>query len=254
MGERMSLEFCAKRDASRRRFHLALRSSADRDDANAREALRQSSLGSLPSAVQREVLADSARRTLAPGERLGAPLTQESWVVLVVSGILRLYVTMDGVEPTIVYGSPGTLLGTHAMVAPEPLLVGLQAITPSVLMHLRAHQIEKLAGSSAAFARAVSNEAQLQLHEVVRAITARSTASLKQRLAREIMLLSDLQPNDQVVAVTEQQLADGVGSIRESIGRTIGDLRREGLIVTTRHGLIVLDKATLRKAGQAGLN
>jgi CRP-like cAMP-binding protein len=252
MGERLNLEFFAKPDASRRRFQVALRSSADGDDANARNALRQSSLGSLSSAVQREVLGDGRRQNLAPGERLAAPLTQDSWVVLVVSGIVRLYVTMDGVEPTIVYGRPGTLLGTHAMVAPKPLLVGLQAISPSVLLQLRAHQVERLAESSVAFARAVSNEAYLQLHDVVRSLAGRSAASLRQRLAREIMLLADLQPDDQVVAVTEQQLADGVGSIRESIARTIGDLRREGWIVTTRQGLIVLDKPTLRKAGQAG--
>jgi CRP-like cAMP-binding protein len=253
-GQRLNLEFCATRDAGRRRFQVALRSSADRDDANAREALRQSSLASLSFAVQREVLGHSTRRNLAPGERLAAPLTQESWVVLVVSGILRLYVTMDGLEPTIVYGSPGTLLGTHAMLAPKPLLVGVQAVTPSVLMQLRARNVEQLAGSSAAFARAVSNEALLQLHEVVRSFASRSAASLKQRLAREIVLLSDLQPHDRLLAVTEQQLADGVGSIRESIGRTMGDLRREGWIVTTRHGLIVLDEATLRRAGQAGLS
>jgi CRP/FNR family cyclic AMP-dependent transcriptional regulator len=253
-GEQLNLEFCARPDASRRRFQLALRSSADRDDAIARDALRQSSLGSLSPAVQREVLEDSTRRNLAPGERLTVPLIHESWVVLVVSGIVRLYVTMDGLEPTIVYRSPGTLLGTHAMVAPKPLLVGLQAITPSVLIQLPAHQVEKLAGSRPAFARAVSSEEHLELHEVVRSLAARSATSLKQRLAREIMLLSDLQPDDQFVPVTEQQLADGVGSIRESVARTIGDLRREGSIVTTRHGLIVLDRVTLRKAGQVGPN
>jgi CRP/FNR family transcriptional regulator, cyclic AMP receptor protein len=253
-GGRLTLEFCARPDATRNRFLLALRSSSERDHAIEREALRQSSLASLPSAVQRAVLGEGTRRILAPGERLTAMLTQESWVVLVVSGILRLYVTMDGLEPTLVYGSAGTLLGTHAMVAPKPLLVGLQAVTPSVLMQLRARQVERLAGSSSAFARAVSNEEHQQLHEVVRSFAARSSASLKQRLAREIVLLSDLQPDDAVVAVTEQQLADGVGSIRESVARTIADLRREGWIVTTRHGLIVLDKSTLRKAGQAGLN
>jgi CRP-like cAMP-binding protein len=89
---------------------------------------------------------------------------------------------------------------------------------------------------------------------LVRSFAGRSATNLKQRLAREIMLLSDLQPEDKLVSVTEQQLADGVGSIRESIGRTIGDLRREGSIATTRHGLFVLDGAILRRAGDVGLD
>jgi hypothetical protein len=44
-----------------------------------------------------------------------------------------------------------------------------------------------------------------------------------------------------------------VGSIRESIGRSIGDLRRDGCIATTRHGLLILDKAMLQRAGEAGV-
>ena len=60
--------------------------------------------------------------------------------------------------------------------------------------------------------------------------------------------------NDEFVPVTEQQLADGVGSIRESIGRSIGDLRRDGSIATTRHGLLILDKDRLRNLGSVGMD
>jgi hypothetical protein len=56
------------------------------------------------------------------------------------------------------------------------------------------------------------------------------------------------------VPVTEQQLADGIGSIRESVGRTIGDLRRDGSVATTRHGLLILDKERLRRVGHVGLD
>ena len=74
----------------------------------------------------------------------------------------------------------------------------------------------------------------------------RASFSLPQRLAREILLLADLQPDEVLVPVTEQQLADGVGSIRESIGRTIGEFRRNAWLATTRHGVIVLDAQSLR--------
>jgi CRP/FNR family transcriptional regulator len=122
------------------------------------------------------------------------------------------------------------------------------------VLHLSARRIEELTGSNRAFGRAVSTDLQLQLQELVRSFAERSAANLRQRLAREIMRLSDLQPADRLLSVTEQQLADGVGSIRESIGRSIGDLRREGSIATTRHGLLILDKAALRTAGQAGVD
>jgi CRP-like cAMP-binding protein len=94
---------------------------------------------------------------------------------------------------------------------------------------------------------------QLQLREVVRSFTAHAAGDLLQRLAREIMVLSDLHTDDELLPVTEQQLADGIGSIRESVGRSVGDLRRDGLIATTRHGLLVLDKERLREAGQPSI-
>jgi CRP/FNR family transcriptional regulator, cyclic AMP receptor protein len=251
-GKWLDIEFAGKSDGPQR-VAVSIRTFADRDEANDKEALAQSSLGSMPPVIQRELLRGSTRRKLAPGERLVAPLAEDSWVVLVTAGIVRLFIAADGFEPTILYGNAGSLFGSHAMVAPEPLLVGLQSVTPSVVLRLSARRVEELTGSNRAFGRAVSTNLQLQLQELVRAFAARPAASLRQRLAREIMRLSDLQPSDRLLSVTEQQLADGVGSIRESIGRSIGDLRREGCIATTRHGLLILDKTTLREAGRAGL-
>jgi CRP-like cAMP-binding protein len=251
-GKRLDIEFAGKSDGPQR-VSLSIRTYADRDEANDRRAFAQSSLGSMSPAIQKELLRSSTRRKLAPGERLVAPLAEDSWVVLVTAGIVRLFIAMDGFEPTILYGNAGSLFGSHAMVAPEPLLVGLQSVTPSVVLQLSARRVEELTGSNRAFGRAVSTDLQLQLQELVRAFAARPAASLRQKLAREIMRLSDLQPSDRLLAVTEQQLADGVGSIRESIGRSIGDLRREGCIATTRYGLLILDKGKLREAGRAGL-
>jgi CRP/FNR family transcriptional regulator len=251
--KRLDVEFYATPDRSQQRVLLSIRSAAERDGANDKQAFAESSLGSIPASIQRELLRGSTRRKLAPGERLVAPLAQDSWVVLVTAGIVRLFIAMDGFEPTILYGNVGSVFGSHAMVAPEPLLVGLQSVTPSVVLQLSASRIKELTGSSRAFGRAVSTDLQLQLQELVRSFAERSAANLLQRLAREITRLSDLQPTDRLLSVTEQQLADGVGSIRESIGRSIGDLRRDGCIATTRHGLLILDKAMLQRAGEAGV-
>jgi CRP-like cAMP-binding protein len=251
--KRLDVEFHATPNRSQQRVLLSIRTAAERDRANDKQAFAESSLGSIPASIQQELLRGSTRRKLAPGERLVAPLVQDSWVVLVTAGIVRLFIAMDGFEPTILYGNVGSVFGSHAMVAPEPLLVGLQSVTPSVILHLSASRIKELTGSNRAFGRAVSTDLQLQLQELVRSFAERSAANLLQRLAREITRLSDLQPTDRLLSVTEQQLADGVGSIRESIGRSIGDLRRDGCIATTRHGLLILDKAMLRRVGEAGV-
>jgi CRP/FNR family transcriptional regulator len=250
-GQRLDIEFHVRPDGAPQRFEVALRSLADRDRANDWMALGQSALGSMPTALLKELSRSGIRRKLGSGERLATSLTDDAWVVLITAGIMRLYVAMDGYEPTLAYGNRGSLFGTHAFVPDEALLLGLQAVTPSVVLQLSTRRVGELAKSNRTFARALSGDVQLQLREVVRSLAAHAAGDLRQRLAREIVVLSDLHAHDELLPVTEQQLADGIGSIRESIGRSIGDLRRDGSIATTRHGLLILDKGRLREAGHA---
>jgi CRP/FNR family transcriptional regulator len=252
-GRRLDIEFHARRDGTAQRVEVALRSLADRDRANDWMALEQSALGSMPVALLTELFRSGIRRNLGSGERLAKSLTDDAWVVLVTAGVMRLYVAMDGYEPTLAYGNQGSLFGTHAVVPTETRLLGLQAVTPSVMLQLSARRVRELAQSKPTVARALSGDVQLQLNEVVRSFAAHAAGNLLQRLAREIVVLSDLHADDELLPVTEQQLADGIGSIRESVGRSIGDLRRDGLIATTRHGLLVLDKRRLRRAGLASI-
>jgi CRP-like cAMP-binding protein len=88
------------------------------------------------------------------------------------------------------------------------------------------------------------------LHDVTRLYAARSSLNLSQRLAREVCTLQDLLPRQVVLPVTEQQLAEGVGSIRESVGRSIAEFRRLGWLATTNHGPIVLNGPALRRHGR----
>ena len=250
---RRDIEFHVRPD-TRQRFKVTMRSLADRDRANDWLALRQSALGSVPAGLLKELFRSGIRRELGSGERLAMSLTDEAWVVLVTGGIMRLYLALDGSEPTLAYGNSGSLFGTHAIVPADTLLLGLQAVTPGVVLQLSARRVAEMATSNPTFLRALTADVQLQLQEVVRSFGEHAAGDLLQRLAREVGVLSDLHADDELVPVTEQQLADGVGSIRESIGRSIGDLRRDGSIATTRHGLLVLDKSRLRKAGSMAMD
>jgi CRP-like cAMP-binding protein len=250
-GRRLDVEFHAQPD-TRARYRVTMRSLADRDRANDWLALRQSALGVAPAALLTELVRSGTRRKLRPGERLARSLTGDAWVVLVTGGIMRLYLAMDGSEPTLAYGNFGSLFGTHAVAPSETLLLGLQAVTPGMVLELSARRVGEMAQTSAPFQRALSGDVKLQLRGVIRSFADHAAGDLPQRLAREIGVLSDLHTDADLVPVTEQQLADGIGSIRESVARSIGDLRRDGSIATTRHGLLILDKGRLRTAGQAG--
>jgi CRP-like cAMP-binding protein len=250
-GRRLDVEFHAQPDTAHR-FKVTIRSLADRDRANDWLALRESTLGAVPAALRRELIQGGTRRRMESGERLARSLTDDAWVVLVTGGIMRLYLAMDGSEPTLAYGNFGSLFGTHAVAPDETMLLGLQAVTSGVILELSARRVGEMAETSPTFLRALSGDVQLQLREVIRSFADHAAGDLLQRLAREIIVLSDLHTDDDLVPVTEQQLADGTGSIRESVARSIGDLRRDGSIATTRHGLLILDKGRLRTAGDPG--
>ena len=252
-GQRLDVEFNVRPDRRRQRFLVEARSLTDRDRDRDWKALRQSVLGSMPNALLRNLFRDGVRRELGPGERLATSLTDDHWIILVTAGIMRLYIAMDGYEPTLAYGNRGSLLGTHAVLPTETFLLGLQAVTPSVFLQLSTRQVGELTLSRPMFARALAGDVKFQLGEVVRSFAAHAAGDLLQRLAREITVLSDLHLDDRFLPVTEQQLADGIGSIRESVGRSIGDLRRDGSIATTRHGVLVLDKARLHESGTPGV-
>jgi len=82
--------------------------------------------------------------------------------------------------------------------------------------------------------------------------------SVRQRVAAHLLdLASDRQrPRDRLVArVSQQELADAAGSVREVVARALRDLRVAGIVATAADSIVILDPARLyaEYAGLAGL-
>jgi len=242
-GSRRWVEFHSSR-TSEGGIRIELRSLEDRDATSIRAATGIG-LAAATDLERQSLVSRATRHDLAPGEGLGAA-GQEGWAVLVVSGIVRLLVHADGVEPTVAYAGHGALLWSHLGPTEDTTPMDVEAVTPSVVMRLSTWSIRALIDSDGPFARAVVEQSQTLVSAIVSTLAARNAATLPQRLARELTLLSDLHPGGGLISVTEQQLADGVGSIRESVARSLGSFRRRGWIATTAYGLIVTDPAAVR--------
>jgi CRP/FNR family transcriptional regulator, cyclic AMP receptor protein len=79
-------------------------------------------------------------------------------------------------------------------------------------------------------------------------MTSETLATTRQRVVRELLDLAADQQNgsELVVAVTQQQLAEGIGSAREVVARVLRGLREERLIETGLRGVVLLDPIHLQ--------
>jgi CRP/FNR family transcriptional regulator len=78
-------------------------------------------------------------------------------------------------------------------------------------------------------------------------------ASVRQRVARQLLDLASMHPSDGdpeelAVRITQQELADAAGTVREVVVRTLRQLRDAGAVRTERDRIVLLDPAQLTEA------
>ena len=173
---------------------------------------------------------------------------------LVRSGLIRVFVrSARGRQVTVRYARPGELLGVAAAVAgPSP--VAAQALLDSTLLFFDAAALANEARRDARVAWAVAEEMGRRLYEAMDQIVANAFGSVRERMARH--LLDAASPGKQgqlVVAITQQQLADAVGSAREVVARTLRALREEGLVRTRPGGVVLVGAEALVRIAEGEL-
>jgi CRP/FNR family cyclic AMP-dependent transcriptional regulator len=205
-------------------------------------------LGRLPPMLIKE-LADSGREVRYPaGSVLVAP---SHGPAILVSGALRYFLTdPDGRQVTIRYIGPGGLVGT--VIREESNTRGsVEILADSVLLHLDAEHLWSLTAGQPEMAEALLSDAVSRMRAAYRALGARAFKTERARVAGDIIdrttLAGPLHAGARV-EVTQQALADAVGSVREVVARALAQLRRRGVITSSRGRITILDPPALRRA------
>jgi CRP/FNR family transcriptional regulator len=95
-------------------------------------------------------------------------------------------------------------------------------------------------------ARACAEELTHQLHRLLEDISEQAFLSVRQRLARQLLLLATAGPGgDLHVHAGQQELADAIGSVREVVTRNLHQLQEEGLIEVSRDDVAIRNLVTL---------
>jgi CRP/FNR family transcriptional regulator, cyclic AMP receptor protein len=210
-------------------------------------------LPGLPEGAVDELAATGRQVTYRAGETIMGE--REGWSpAVVVDGSVRLGIrSHDGREATLRLIERGVIIGLvalfdpdysspiqdHSMVAVErstlaifdPAVFSRQCHRyPAFTVHLLRGTVEwggALADAAGRFA----------------------FMSVLQRVACYLLNAADGDASGQLVAaITQQQLANAVGSVREVVARTLHDLRSDGLISVSRARIAILDPDALRRA------
>jgi CRP/FNR family transcriptional regulator len=192
------------------------------------------------------LLADAVRVDV-PGGSVLYRERETSRMGVVVSGLLRVYLTSaDGRQVTVRYAREGEVVGAPVVVG-GPIAVSVQAVTDTALLIVNIDAVRALGHTDARFAWAVAEEIARRVNDLLEVFAGTAFGSVRQRLARHLLDLAAEQPRADVLlaAVSQQELADAIGSVREVVTRVLRDMRDEGLVDTTRHGIVLLDPAGL---------
>lgn len=212
-------------------------------DDDGRAAIDASHLRSLPPEVIAELTADASRLRAPAGSVLHRHGDSSPHVEVVVSGLVRVYVT----TMTVRYCRPGALIGVVSLFAsPFSLPATIQAVTDTDLLALRASLVRQAAERDPRVARALLAELSARVLSFIAEIPS-AFQPVRQRVARHLLdLASESQQGAELrAAIGQQELADSVGTVREVVVRALRELRAESVLRTGREGIVILDPERL---------
>lgn len=225
-------------------------------NGDVRSAVSTSHLRELPPAVLDDIMAGAVRVNIPAGSVLHWEGENAPHLELVISGVVRVFVTApDGRTMTVRYCRPGALLGALSLfVTAFSMPATTQALVDAELLKLSPAGARRAAERdfrvALAFLRELSERARSFIYEIPDS----AFANVRQRVGRHLLDLASERgperPSDQkagqlTVKISQQELADAVGTVREVVVRVLRALRQDGVVRTERDRIIIVDPARL---------
>jgi CRP/FNR family transcriptional regulator, cyclic AMP receptor protein len=216
-------------------------------------AVAQSMLAKLPAELTAQVLDGGYRIDLPAGAQPGAR-TNETAVALVLDGLIRVFLISDAArQVTVRYARPGETLGLVHLFGRDTG-VHSQAVTPTAVWMIAPARLRALCEQHAPLATAVAEECATRASDAIEELALLTFGSVRQRVARHLLDLAAQQrrAGELVAPVTQQELADAAGTVREVVARVLKQLHQTGVTAGSDEGVVILDAARLDAEATAG--
>jgi CRP/FNR family transcriptional regulator, cyclic AMP receptor protein len=161
-------------------------------------------------------------------------------------------VTRDGKELTLAYRGPGEVFGELCLVDGGPRAEMAEAMENALITEVPREEFEKLLGSHASMGMKLTKilcERRRELENKVEDLVFRDVnaklAELLLRLGADYGV-DDARGTLVAVKITHQEMANLIGSTRETVSLTLSQFKRNKLIATDGRKIILVDREGLR--------
>jgi CRP/FNR family transcriptional regulator, cyclic AMP receptor protein len=214
------------------------------------ESLRAASaegtfLGQLPADARASLVADGAILEVRRGQTIFPSTESRDRVGIVLSGTARAHITAgNGRWLTTRYARAGAIVRSMTL---DRATLAVQAVSDCVVIEIKLATLQSLIVADGRVGSVLLTEVFERLKDTYATLASNTFGSIRERVARLLLDLSIEERADAglSVTITQQGLADGVGSVREVVARTLREFRDEGLIATRPGHIQILDEGRL---------
>jgi CRP-like cAMP-binding protein len=185
-------------------------------------------------------------RSFEAGELVCEASEMVSSLFLVVSGRVQLFRTSEeGRRYVVATLGPGSMFGEESLLGGQGPDTSAVALEPCTVWMLPAKRAREISSTNALFGFGLMQAMGQRVVEAENRLEQMAYSTIASRLAALLLELGANDP-DSIVRATHQELADMLGTWRETISKTLQDFRRRGLVASSRRQLTLLDKEGLQ--------
>jgi CRP-like cAMP-binding protein len=183
--------------------------------------------------------------TCARGQLLYAPGETGEALFILKAGQVRIYrIAPDGRRLVLATLGPGTVFGDMAAIGQSMTDSFAEALDDCVVCIMSRIDVEQVMLEHPSVAVQLVRLLSSRLHEAEERLQQFAFTPVPERVAQ---LLLTLARGDEVAGYSHQDLADMLGTSRETVSRAMVDLKSAGLVEIDRRSIRLLDVEGLRK-------
>jgi CRP/FNR family transcriptional regulator, cyclic AMP receptor protein len=190
--------------------------------------------------------------TSAPGNVFYMPDETGEVLFLLKKGTVQLYrLTPEGKKIVVAMLGPGSLFGEMSLIGQGMHSTFAEAVDECKLCVMSRSDVERLMREKPQVALRIVEALGSRLVQMERQIEDVAFKSIPARLASLLLRLADEQSSDTIKGYTHQDLADMVGTYRETVTLTLNELKADGLLEIGRKRVLLKDRAALEQIAES---